>query len=122
MIFEKKQLIENLFAFPIVMVDGDNEERKSRERESMQGLGLSTEDDEQEMDIIIGEAECPYYDFFSVTDRWLPTSKSLNRAISGKFEACFVTFGTCGSFVVPWSKEKFKQKLKEFIDTKVGDE
>ena len=45
--------LEKLFLFPIVMVDGDNEDRKAR---TSDGLGL---DNEQEIDLIIGEAECP---------------------------------------------------------------
>jgi hypothetical protein len=108
-------ILDDLFPFPIVMVDGHNEDRKA---ERNQRLGLATDDEEPEVDIIEGMAECPYYDFLSITDRWLPTDTSLEKAFTGKFEACFVQFREAGSFVVPWNKEHFKKKLRDFIQTR----
>lgn len=86
------------------MVDGDNEDRK-------QSLALPGEN---EVDIIIGEADCPYYDFISVSDRWLPTEESFRKALDGEFEACYVVFSISGSYVVPWNKKKFKRELAKF--------
>lgn len=100
-------MLDDLFVFPIVMVDGDSEERKGK-------LGI----DEDEVDMIIGEAECPYDDFISVADRWLPTEESVQNAQSGKFDACYVVFDGCGGYVCPWSKTKFKRNLKAFIETR----
>jgi hypothetical protein len=105
-------MLENLFEFPIVMVDGDNEEKKI---ERNQSLALPGTEDE-ELDLIIGYAECPYYDFISVTDRWLPTAESLENAMNGKFDACYVVFGSSGSFVVPWNKKKFKERYIKFVE------
>ena len=34
-----------------------------------------------------------------------------------KFDACSVSFSRCGNFVVPWTKEKFKKKLSEFVES-----
>lgn len=98
-------MIEDLFAFPIIMVDGDAEDKKDI-------LGLPNDSD---IDIITGEAECPYYDFVSVCDRWLPTEDSLDKAMNKEFEACGVTFMQSGSFIVPWPKAKFKKELAKFI-------
>lgn len=98
-------MLDTLFKFPIVMVDGDNEEKKHK-------LGLPNE---EEVDMITGEAECPYYDLISITDRWLPTEDSVHNAMSGKFDACYVVFGASGSFVVPWNKERFKSEYRKFL-------
>jgi hypothetical protein len=98
-------MLDTLFKFPIVMVDGDNEEKKHK-------LGLPNE---EAVDIITGEAECPYYDLISITDRWLPTEDSFQNAMEGTFDACYVIFGASGSFVVPWNKEKFKEEYRKFM-------
>lgn len=111
-----KEMLSKLFAFPIIMVDGDKEDRKAR---GMQDLGLKEE--EEDIQFIIGEAECPYYDFVSVTDRWVPTDASFNNAIEGKFDACGVTFATSGSFIVPWNKKRFKKELAKFIESQPDD-
>jgi hypothetical protein len=105
-------ILDDLFPFPIVMVDGHNEDRKV---ERNQRLGIS-DDDDPEVDIIEGTAECAYYDFISVTDRWLPNDQSLDAALGGKFEACYVQFKEGGSYVVPWSREHFKKKFREFVE------
>jgi len=102
--------IEKLFAFPIVMVDGAKEDEKEQRRRD-----LSIDMDDVEM--IIGEAECPYYDFVSVTDRWLPTEESYAHAQDNAFDACSVYFAQSGTFVVPWNKERFKRELKKFIQS-----
>jgi hypothetical protein len=107
----KRNMLDTLFKFPIIMVDGDNEEKKLNRKES---LAL---DDEEELDIIIGEAECPYYDFLAITDRWTPGQEGLERALQGKFDACHVIFGSSGSYIVPWTKAKFKEEYKSFVDT-----
>lgn len=98
-------MLELLFKFPIVMVDGDSEEKKHR---------LDLPNDDGSLDLIYGEAEIPYHDFVGVVDRWLPTRDSLERALDRDFDACFVNFGAAGSFLVPWSKEKFKREFKKF--------
>ena len=98
-------MLKDLFVFPIIMVDGDNEERKDI-------LGLSND---AKLDVITGEAECPYYDFISVCDRWLPTDESFDNAMNGKFDACGVNFQQSGTFIVPWNKERFKRELSKFI-------
>lgn len=98
------------------MVDGNNEEKKNE-----RGMSLGLPEDE-EFDIITGEAECPYFDFISITDRWLPTSESLQKALEGKFEACYVLFANSGGFVVPWTKSKFKKEFKKFSDKRNQDE
>jgi len=100
-------MLDDLFVFPIVMVDGDAEERKG-------ALGMG----EDQVDVIIGEAECLYEDFISVADRWLPTDESLSKAMAGKFDACYVIFDGCGGYVCPWTKTKFKRNLKAFIETR----
>jgi len=105
-------MLENLFKFPIIMVDGNKEEEKERE---MQRLAL--DNNPREMDIIVGEAECPYTDFVSVSDRWLPSNEdSFQNALRGKFDACSVYFFQSGTFLVPWTKSKFKRELKKFMD------
>ena len=58
-------MIKELFKFPIVMIDGDNEEKKLEENEL-------TGRKESDYDMIFGEAEYPYFDFVGIEDRWLP--------------------------------------------------
>ena len=102
-------MIDKLFKFPIIMIDGNKED----EKDQMDAL-LNKADDTEDPEIIYGEAECPYYDFLSVSDRWLPSDESYNRALNGKFDACFVLFDRCGSFIVPWPKERFKKEFSKF--------
>lgn len=104
-------MLDKLFSFPIVMIDGDNEDRKARTSDIM------ALDNEQVADMIMGEAECPYHDFVSVTDRWLPSEESFDKALEGKFEACGVVFLQSGTFVVPWNRKKFKRELNKFIES-----
>jgi len=103
-------MLEHLFKFPIVMVDGNREEQKDRQNE------LLAIDSREEPEVIRGEAECPYYDFISVADRWLPSDRSFSKAMDGRFDACSVIFLHSGTYVVPWSKEKFKEEISKFAE------
>lgn len=100
--------IDKLFAFPIIMIDGDEEDKKEK-----RGFTLG---DDDEPDIIYGEAEVPFDTFISISDRWIPNTESRNRALDGKFDACQVMFET-GPYLVPWNKSKFKKRLSEFAET-----
>lgn len=102
-------MLENLFAFPIVMVDGEEEERKEE-----QSRILDLPNFDEEVEVFVGEAELPYYDFLGAVDRWGPSKESKERARAGEFDHCMVMFHNAGTFMVPWSKKKFKQKLQEF--------
>lgn len=103
-------MLENLFKFPIVMIDGQREEQKEEHSELL-GFAKPTS-----LDLIIGEAECPYDDFISISDRWMPTDESYDRALAKKFDACSVIFMNSGTYVVPWTKEKFKRELTKFAE------
>lgn len=107
-------MLDELFNFPIVMIDGDNEERKMRNKPD---LGIpEIEENEDEYDMVFGEAEYPYFDFIGIEDRWLPNTESLDKALTGKFEACMVRFLHVGQLLVPWSRRKFKAELVKFAD------
>jgi hypothetical protein len=103
-------MLENLFKFEIVMVDGAKEEEKLLKSQKM---GMETK--KEPVDIIMGEAECPYYDLISITDRWLPTEESYQNALNGQFDACSVVFLHSGTYVVPWPKRVFKKRYNEFV-------
>ena len=105
-----KNMTEDLFTFPIVMVDGENEERKEKNN------NLYGKEDEPEYDIVYGEAAYPYYDFVGFEDRWLPTQRSLQRALKQKFDACIVRFANIGQFLVPMNKSDFRTQIEEFAD------
>jgi len=105
-------MLDKLFKFPIVMVDGNKEEEKEKFRKL-----INKDDEPDEVDIIIGEAEQPYFDLIGITDRWMPDDESFEKAKRSKFNACTVTFMHTGSFVVPMNKEKFKKKFQEFVDS-----
>lgn len=111
--------LDNLFKFPVMMIDVEIEQRKEKKRSKYSDDDILSQvmenSDDDGVEIISGEAECPYYDFVSVVDRWIPTKYSRDKAKKGKFDNCFVVFGNSGSFVVPWPKDKFKQELKTFI-------
>lgn len=106
-------MLEQLFRFPVALVDGDNEERKMRAKRDMGDLPNQPSEFE-EFDIIFGEAEYPYWDVIGIEDRWLPTTESFNKAMAGEFEACLVRFMHVGQVLVPWSKKKFKANLNKF--------
>ena len=101
-------MLENLFTFPIVIRDGEEEEKK-QERNTIMALSA---DDYKE--VFIGEAEVPYFDFLGVIDKWGYTEESREKARNGIFDHCYVMFATSGTFLVPWNKKKFKEKLIEF--------
>lgn len=103
-------MLEELFRFPVVVIDGDNEERKEKRKLDM---NLPSDNDE-EFDLIFGEAEYPYWDFIGIEDRWLPSTASFEKAMDGKFEACVVRFANVGQLLVPWSRKKFKSELLKF--------
>lgn len=106
-------MLENLFAFPIVLVDGE-EEMKKEERNKMMALDM-----EDDRDVIIAEAEVPYFDFLGIIDRWGFTRESKNKAKKGVFDHCMVMFLNSGTFIVPWNKNKFKEKISEFAKAQV---
>lgn len=106
-------MLEELFTFPVVMVDGDNEERKYKEKTKNESLGF--EQDNDDYDIVDAEVEYPYYNIIGIEDRWLPTKDSFDKARRGRFEACLVRF-TTGVFTVPWTRKKFKAELLKFAE------
>lgn len=106
-------MLEQLFKFPVVTIDGDNEDRKEAKRNR---LNLPKDEESLEYDIIFGEAEYPYWDFIGVEDRWLPTEESLAKALDGRFNTCIVRFANVGQLLVPWSKKKFKAELIKFAE------
>lgn len=103
-------MLNKLFKFPIIMFDQGYEERKLQNNED---LGLKSD---VELDPIIGFAECPYWDFISVSDRWQPGKRSVQSALDGNFDACGVIFSQSGSYTVPWTREKFKKEFQKFLD------
>lgn len=108
-------MLEQLFKFPIVMVDGDNEERKIREKDRFGAL--PTDPQEQgDYDMVFGEAEYPYWDLIGVEDRWLPSRESFSKAMNGQFEGCIVRFVNVGQLLCPWTKKKFKAALLKFAE------
>lgn len=108
-------MLEQLFKFPIVMIDGDNEERKIQDKQRFGDLP-SGDNQHGDYDMVFGEAEYPYWDLIGVEDRWLPSRESLEKAMDGQFEACIVRFVNVGQLLVPWSKKKFKAAITKFGD------
>lgn len=103
-------LFQNLFKFPVVLADGDYEARK---RDS----DLFPNAQDEDMETVIGEAEVPYFGFVSVLTRWLPQAASRDKALQeGIFDACYVQFDS-GSYLVPWTKERFKREYKQFVES-----
>lgn len=108
----EEEYLNDLFKFPIVMADGGIEQRKEMQKEK---LNLPNQEDD-EMDIVIGEAEYPYNLFVGISDRWLPKKESFREAQESLvFDACYVTFSGIGSFIVPWKKAKFKKEFTTFV-------
>lgn len=108
-------MLDDLFAFPVILVDGRNEEEKMNMSETER---LAKGEGETELDIAIGEAEYPFFDFIGIEDRWMPDSPSFRKAMNGNFNACLVKFSNVGHLLVPWKKEKFKAELAAFIKKK----
>lgn len=103
-------ILDEMFKFPCVMVDGDNEQAKR----SLYG-GSSAE---PQLDIVIGEASYPYFMLIGLKDAWMPTDESFQNALGdGRFDACLATFVNIGSVLVPWSKTKFEKEYRKFVDT-----
>jgi len=100
---------EELFTFPVIMIDPDKEDERD---ELTQSLGIKVQEEDPE--ILIGEAMVPHWDFLFIRDRWNLTEESYKKALLGKFECCLVVFDQCGTFISPLSKEKFLKKLDEF--------
>lgn len=109
-------MLDEFFTFPIVMIDGENEERKLRESTKYGDIPNANPTEEQEYDMVYGEAEYPYWDFIGIEDRWLPSKESFDKALVGNFEACIVRFVNVGQLLVPWSKRKFKRELMKFAE------
>lgn len=108
------ELFDNLFKFQTIVIDDEEEDddvqRLIGNGDPNKGKTI-TEDD-----LIFLEVELPYHEFGGIMDRWIPTEKSFKRIKEGKVDACYVMFGSYGNFLVPGTKEKFKNKLKDFID------
>ncbi len=104
-------MLKNLFAFPIVMIDGDEENEKTK---LMEELAL---DSREELSVIHGEAELPYFDFMGITDRWIPTEASRDNAKKGNFDHCMVLFQNAGTYICPWPKAEFKKRIEVFAKT-----
>lgn len=101
------EILDVLFKFPIVQVDRDMEQEKANK-------AMSAAMEMPEMELVFGEAEYPYYDFVGISDRWLPTKESFEKALEKDFDACLVTFQHIGNQLVPWSKAKFKKEFSNF--------
>ncbi len=109
-------MLEQLFKFPIVLIDGDNEARKAREQQRFGDIPGETKPDE-EYDMIFGKAEYPYWDLIGIEDRWLPNRDSIEKALTErKFDACLVKFANVGHLLVPWTREKFKAEIIKFSE------
>lgn len=111
-------MLEDLFKFPVILIDGRNEEEKMNMSETER---LQKEADD-ELDIIYGEAEYPYFDFIGIEDRWIPDKVSFKKALKGKFNGCLVKFSNVGMLLVPWTKEKFKEEIGAFIEKRESKE
>lgn len=108
-----KNMLDKLFKFPIIMIDGNKEDEQPRFTDP----DLQKLTGENDLELVFGEAECPYDDFLCIADRWLPNDNSYNMALNDrKFDACQVSFDKSGTYIVPWSKERFKKELKKFVD------
>lgn len=105
-------MINEFFKFPVVLIDGDHEEKKIKNKEKFGDL--PNEEEDEEYDVIQGFAEYPYWDFIGIEDRWIPCTESFKRAMKGKFDACIVRFLNVGQLLVPWTREKFKDEIKKF--------
>ena len=109
-------MLENLFVFPIVMIDGDEMQEKDKLN------ALLNKDDDDDLEAIHGEAEVPYFDLVGLVDKWGPNRESKERARRGVFDHCMVIFQTAGIYLSPMSKREFKKKFEEFADKRVKDD
>ncbi len=94
-----------VFKFPIVMMD-----KKAASSDGMEGLGIS-----RDVEYAIGYVELEdISDYIGMTDRWMPSEDSYQRAVNGDFEACNVMFDKSGMFTVPMPRKKFRRLLEEY--------
>ncbi len=59
-------MLEQLFTFPIVMIDGDNEERKIKESQRFGDLPNAESEPQGDYDMVFGEAEYPFWDLIGI--------------------------------------------------------
>lgn len=109
-------MLDQLFKFPIVMIDGDNEERKIKEKLRFGDIPNTEGEEQGDYDMVFGEAEYPYWDLIGIEDRWLPSRESFIKAMNGQFEGCIVRFVNAGQLLVPWTRKKFKAALLKFAE------
>ena len=101
-------MFEKHIKFPVILVDGAQADSQFEKNESM---GL---EGETYPEYVIGEAEVPYDDYSHIVDLWKPSLDSYDKARDKIFDCCLVYFQTCGTYMVPMNKEKFKKKLEAF--------
>lgn len=101
-------ILDEMFRFPCVMVDGDNEMAKK--------TLFSGSANEPALDIVIGEAAYPYFGLIGLVDKWMPNEESFKNALEYReFDACLATFANIGPVLVPWKKEKFEKEYRKFV-------
>lgn len=111
------EIFDNYFKFPILMIDEMNEVRKHEDSKKYGDLP-GAEDDEDELDLIVGEAEVQENDtILAINDKWKPTKASFRDAQDAKFDCCNVIFSYAGSYWVPMNKEKFKKMYTKFMNS-----
>lgn len=108
-------MLENLFKFPVIKIDGNNEDKKLEKKQRFGNLSSGEDDD---YDIVYAWAEYPYWDLIGLEDSWLPTTESLEKAMGNppKFDACIVRFVNVGQLLVPMTRKKFKESIGEFAN------
>ena len=74
-------ILDELFKFPIVMVDGENEERKRIKKEEESDRMVYQIADAEEYDLIYGEAEYPYLDFIDLRQMGTITESHLRKLL-----------------------------------------
>lgn len=111
--------LTDFFSFPVITADGEAEMKKIHKlNDKKQRYGDMPNDEPEEiepLDTVTATAEYPYTLFIGVVDRWLPTEESFDKAKGKNFEACLVTFANLGTHVVPWTRQKFKEKFSKFV-------
>lgn len=109
-------MIDELFLFPIVSLDGDKEDARRRQMEKENDI-IGNDEVDYEPEMYFAEAEYPHWDFVGIQDHWLPTKKSQYRALKKQeFDACIVRFLNVGQLLVPWTKKKFKAEIQKFAE------
>lgn len=102
-------MFEDYFKMPVIMVDGYREEKKAQKE---------SEFDENEMDVVVGEAEIYWEDtVVSLVEMWYPDEIGFSNALKLKiFEATKVQFKSGMEFLVDWPKSKFKKEWSKFVE------